>query len=108
VLEHRGDNVEYGGYRSALARHPRVRAEGQQHRGVSGSQVGWVMLLRRRLREKERSGCLDGAVPEDGGLGPRSGRARWTFFAALWCLFLCCAWRMLPVFGRINFDDIRA
>lgn len=39
------------------------------------SWVGWVILLRKGLREKGRSGCLDDAAPES-GLGHRSARVR--------------------------------
>lgn len=40
-----------------------------------GSWVGWVILLRRGLKEKGRSSCLDDAVLKDGGLGYRSAKA---------------------------------
>lgn len=86
---------------------------GSEQRGSSteedlvGSWVGWVILLRRRLK-KGQSCCLDDAVLKDGGLGDRSARARQAFFATLWCLLPCCGWRMLSVFGRFSFDAVRA
>lgn len=87
---------------------------GHRQRGSSteeylfGPWVRWVIVPRRGVREEGRSCCLDDAVLKDGGLAYRSARSRQTFFAALWCLLPCCAWRMLSVFGRISSDALRS